>query len=594
MKLEKYIACSRAARKMIKADLVLKNAKIVNVFADRVDQGNVAIKNGIIVGIGDFEGEKEIDLHGMYLTSGLIDAHLHLESTLVNPQVLISLAASHGTTTFMVDPHEAANVSGTKGVDYLLEQTKNSPAHVYIMMASCVPATAMEDSGAVLTAREMEPYLSNRRVLGLGEVMDCMAVINGDPSMNEKLELFDGKVKDGHAPGLTDEELAAYVLAGVTTDHEATSYEYALRERSMGMIVHIREGSAARNLENIIRGIVEHNTNTEGFCFCTDDKHIEDIYKEGHIDHNVRKAVSMGINPISAIKMATIQPARCYGLRRTGAVTPGYDADLVVWDTLKDFNAQMVFYNGEMIYDARKTEDGKESPVNQRLKVQPAVCPPELMDTVHLAPLDPVKLLLPVFGSASDDDGLFPAIRMIPGEIVTKKEMVRLPGETFFTPDGNINKIAVFERHHATGKVGVGAVTGFPIRGGAIASSVSHDSHNIIVIGDNDEDILLAVRELERAHGGYTIISDGKVYDTLELPVMGLISDKSLAHVNKKMQKLIKKAHRMGVPDGMDPFITLSFMALPVIPEIRCTPRGIYDVVNGIFLSSAAHPPFPS
>ena len=560
MELKKYMGCSRAARKLEKSDLVLKNAKIVNVFTDRVEEGNIAIKNGIIVGIGDFEGNEEIDLKGQYVTSGFIDAHLHLESTLVNPQVLISQAARHGTTTFMVDPHEAANVSGTDGIDYILEQTKDSPAHVYVMMASCVPSTPVDDNGFVLTAEEMRPYLKNRRVLGLGEVMSCFEVINGDPSMNDKLELFDGKVKDGHAADLSDTDLAAYVIAGVTTDHEGTTYEYIMKERSMGMTCHIREGSAARNLEMIVKGIVENNTNTEGFCFCTDDKHIEDIANEGDIDHNVRKAVSMGISPIAAVKMATIQPARCYGLRRTGAVAPGYDADLVVWDSLKDFNAQMVFYNGELIDD--------------RLKVRPKPCPEKLMDTVHLGPIDEKKLVIPLDGKP------FPVLGMIPGQITTEKIMAVLPGDQVFVPDGNFDKIAVFERHKATGKIGVGAVQGFGLRGGAIASSVSHDSHNIIVIGDNDEDILLAVRELERTHGGYTIVENGQVFDTLELPVMGLISDKSYSYVSKKTRKMINKAHKMGVPKGMDPFITLSFMALPVIPVLRCTPRGVYDVLE--------------
>ncbi len=564
MKLEKYTGCSRAARRLEKADLVLRNAKIVNVFTDRVEEGSIAIKNGMIVGIGDFEGVREIDLKGQYVTSGFINAHLHLESTMVNPQVLIAEAAKHGTTTFIVDPHEAANVSGTDGIDYLLEQTKNSPAHVYVMIASCVPATSIDDNGFTLTAKEMLPYLSNRRVLGLGEVMDCGAVINGDPGMNEKLEAFDGKVKDGHAPGLTDEELAAYVIAGITTDHEGTSYEYIMKERAMGMTCHIREGSAARNLEAIVKGIVENNTNTEGFCFCTDDKHIEDITREGDIDHNVRKAVSMGISPIAAVKMATIQPARCYGLRRTGAVAPGFDADLVVWDSLKDFNAQMVFYNGMQI--------------DRMLKVKPEPCPAHLMDTVHLGPLDPEKLRI------RNDGRPFPVIRMLPGEILTKAEYVTLPGEEYFEPDGDIDKIAVFERHKATGLIGVGAIRGFGLRGGAIASSVSHDSHNIIAIGTSDEDILTAVRELERTHGGLTIVENGEVFDTLELPIMGLISDRSHSYVNKKVRRMTTKARRMGVPKDMEPFITLSFMALPVIPELRCTPRGVYSVTGGKFL----------
>ncbi len=293
----------------------------------------------------------------------------------------------------------------TDGIDYLLEQTKDSPAHVYVMMASCVPATAIDDNGFILTAGKMAPYLKNRRVLGLGEVMDCMSVINGDPAMNEKIELFDGKVKDGHAPGLTDEQMAAYVMAGITTDHEGTTYEYVMKERSMGMTCHIREGSAARNLEMIVKGIVENNTNTEGFCFCTDDKHIEDIGREGDIDHNVRKAVSMGISPIAAVKMATIQPARCYGLRRTGAVAPG---------------------------------------------VRPKPCPPQLLDTVHLGVIDPEKLKIRA------DGGMFPVIRMIPGQILTEREDLVLPAgpDGLFAPDGELDKIAAFERHKATGKIG--------------------------------------------------------------------------------------------------------------------------------------------
>lgn len=565
MELNKYLACSRAARKLVPADLVLRNAKIVNVFTDRVEEGNIAITRGMIVGIGDYQGKEEIDLQGQYVTSGFIDAHLHLESTLVNPQVLISKAEAHGTTTFIVDPHEVANVAGPDGIDYLLSQTESLPAHVYVMIASCVPATPIDDNGYRLTAIEMKKYLSNHRVLGLGEVMDCMSVINGDPYMNEKLELFDGKVKDGHAPNLTEEELAAYVMAGVTTDHEGTTYEYVMKERAIGMTCHIREGSAARNLEMIVKGIVENNTNTEGFCFCTDDKHIEDITREGDIDHNVRKAVSMGISPIAAIKMATIQPARCYGLRRTGAVAPGYDADLVVWDSLKDFNAQMVFYKGQL--------------VDENQKIRQAPCPAHLMDTIHLGNIDPEDLKIrrtkePV-----------PVIGMIPGQILTERKDMVLPGGEFFEPDGKLDKIAVFERHKASGKTGVGAVLNFGLKGGAIASSVSHDSHNIIVIGDNDRDILLAVRELERARGGYTIIENGEVYDTLELPIMGLISDKSYSYVNRKLKKMIRHAHKMGVPEGFDPFITLSFMALPVIPEIRCTPRGMYSVTENCFLT---------
>lgn len=566
MEIAKYRRCSQAARGLIKSDLILRNAKIVNVFTNRVEPGSIAIKDGMIVGIGeDFEAEEEIDLQGRYLTSGFINAHLHLESTLINPQHLIVQAAKHGTTTFIVDPHEAANVCGRAGIDYLMKETEGSPAHVCFMIASCVPASPIDDNGATLLAEDMIDYMDDERVLGLGEVMSVPEVINADPDMYAKLLLFRGMVKDGHAPDLSDKDLAAYVLAGVNTDHEGTTFEYIMKERAMGMTCHIREGSAARNLEMIVKGIVENNVSTEGFCFCTDDKHIEDIMREGEIDYNVRKAVSMGLNPIAAIKMATIQAARCYGLRRIGAVAPGFYADLVVWDSLKDFNAQMVFYRGE--------------PIEKRLKIQRYPVPEALLNTIHLGKIDPGKLFVPADGKP------YPVLRMIPGQIITAREDRILPGKDGeFIPDGHLEKIAVFERHHATGKVGAGAVEGYNLKGGAIASSVSHDSHNIIVIGDNDRDILLAVRELERAGGGYTIVKDGKVYDTLELPIMGLISDKSYSFVSKKLKKMIAQAHRMGVPADMDPFITLSFMALTVIPEIRCTPRGMYSVTEGRFL----------
>ena len=564
MKLQKYQKCSEVTRGLEKAELVLKNARIVNVFTREILNGDIAIENGLISGIGSYEGKKEINLEGRYVCPGLIDSHLHLESTLVTPAELVTVAARHGTTTFIVDPHESANVSGLKGIDYILNQTEDVEANVFVMMPSCVPATAIDDNGCTITAQDMVPYLNNRRILGLGEVMDYISVVTADEAMHSKLDLFRERVRDGHAPFLAESDLQAYVMAGITTDHECSDFDYAMRERRCGMTVHIREGSAARNLKAIVSGIVRNQMNGEGFCFCTDDKHIEDIEKEGHIDHNVRKAIKLGMNPIDAICMATINSAKCYGLRRLGAVATGYQADLLVLDDLENMTIHDVYYNGQRI--------------DQDSEIRVRECPAELKNTVHVGNFAVDDLTL------ESPDGSFHVIGMQEGEITTVRKRVQLfAGPGVFHADADYQKIAVIERHKATGKTGVGIVSGFGIRGGAIASSVSHDSHNIIVIGDNDQDMALAVQELIRTQGGYTLIADHQVFDTLELPVMGLMSDAGFRYSHIKLKRMIEKAHEMGVPDGIAPFITLSFMALPVIPEIRITPRGIYDVCTGEF-----------
>ena len=564
MKLQKYQKCSEVTRGLEKAELVLKNARIVNVFTREILNGDIAIENGLISGIGSYEGKKEIDLEGRYVCPGLIDSHLHLESTLVTPAELVTVATRHGTTTFIVDPHESANVSGLKGIDYILNQTEDVEANVFVMMPSCVPATAIDDNGCTITAQDMVPYLNNRRILGLGEVMDYISVVTADEAMHSKLDLFRERVRDGHAPFLAESDLQAYVMAGITTDHECSDFDYAMRERRCGMTVHIREGSAARNLKAIVSGIVRNQMNGEGFCFCTDDKHIEDIEKEGHIDHNVRKAIKLGMNPIDAICMATINSAKCYGLRRLGAVAIGYQADLLVLDDLENMTIHDVYYNGQRI--------------DQDSEIRVIECPAELKNTVHVGNFTVDDLTL------ESPDGSFHVIGMQEGEITTVRKRVQLfAGPGVFHADADYQKIAVIERHKATGKTGVGIVSGFGIRGGAIASSVSHDSHNIIVIGDNDQDMALAVQELIRTQGGYTLIADHQVFDTLELPVMGLMSDAGFRYSHIKLKRMIEKAHEMGVPDGIAPFITLSFMALPVIPEIRITPRGIYDVCTGEF-----------
>lgn len=561
-----YHKLSQIALHERKAELVLRNAMIADVFTDEIRRADIAVADGYIAAVGgSYEGTEEIDLNGKYVLPGFMDAHLHLESTMVTPNELITAAALCGTTTFIVDPHEAANVSGTEGIDYILDQTEHSPANVFVMMPSCVPATEYDDNGCLLTAEKMAPYLSSPRILGLGEVMNAPGVIHGDRQLHKKLELFSGRILDGHAPYLPDDELTAYALAGIRTDHEASDFDYALEEIRRGIHVHIREGSAAHNLETLINGILAHDLPCENFSFCTDDKHIEDILRQGHINYNVRRAVELGLSPMAAIKMATINTARCYGLKELGAVAPGYQADLIVTDDLSSFRILSVYHKGRLI--------------DPSVRPETAACPDSLKNTVHVRPLSSDAFRLPITKEE------VPVIRLNASQITTSKIACHLPKTDNYLPQDGFNKIAAVERHKATGKTGVGICTGYNIRNGAIASSVSHDSHNIIVIGDNDADMLLAVSEIIRVQGGYTLVSRGKVLGTLPLPVMGLMSDAGFETVNRTLGQMIAEAHRLGIPDEVEPFITLSFLALPVIPEIRITPRGVLDTVSFEFLS---------
>ncbi|SCP97260.1 adenine deaminase [Anaerobium acetethylicum] len=564
MDYKNYPAMSQVARGMGKADLVLKNGNVLNVFTEEFHEADIAICGGTIVGVGSYSGNREIDMRGKYVVPGFVDSHLHLESTLVQPFELINEALKYGTTTFVVDPHESANVAGLDGIDYILDQTSDVAANVFVMVPSCVPAAPFEDNGYILNPGEMKKYLENERILGLGEVMDCPAVITGDSVMMEKLDMFQPKILDGHAPFLNDGDLAAYALAGIKTDHECCDYEYAKKEIGNGIYVLIREGSAAKNLEAIVKGIVSEHASTERYCFCTDDKHIEEIKKDGHISFNVKKAVSLGIPPQKALKMASWQATVCYGMKNLGAIAPGYQADVVVLDDLENIRVADVFHKGMNI---------KEYSAKGRIP-----CPENIKHTVQVKDFNRKKLEI------ETGEKEFPVIEIIPGQIVTKKVFEKLPAKDgIFISDNIYSKIAVVERHKGTGKVGVGVLKGFGIRNGAIASSVSHDSHNIIVVGDNDDDMVAAVNELIEKQGGYTIISGGKSAGTLPLPVMGLMSDAGHEEVEEKLKTMISKAWEMGVNPKIDTFINLSFMALPVIPEIRITARGIYDVAENVF-----------
>lgn len=565
MEYEAFKELSSVALRQKKADLVLKNARVMNVFTGEILENDVAVKDGFIAAVGkDYEGKEEVDLKGNYVLPGFMDAHLHLESTMVTPNELVTTAAACGTTTFIADPHEAANVSGPAGIDYILDQTKDSPANVYVMVPSCVPATSFDDNGYTLTAEAMKPYLANPRILGLGEVMDDPGVVGGDPILHEKLELFSEKVLDGHAPYLPDEELTAYAAAGIHTDHEASSYEYALEEVRRGIHVHIREGSAAHNLDDIVKGIVRDGIPTDNFSFCTDDKHIEDILSQGHISYNVRRAVELGIKPADAVRMATLNTARCYGLNHLGAVSAGYQADLVITDSLETFRILDVYHKGVRIDPEAKPEI--------------RTCPEELKHTVHLDEVGEEAFCLPI----TKEEGT--VIQLDAAQITTKRVQTALEKTENYIPAGGLNKIAAVERHKGTGLIGVGICSGYGIRGGAVASSVSHDSHNIIVVGDNDRDMALAVNAIRESQGGYSLVCDGEVYETLPLSVLGLMSDEGFENVNEKLGRMIEKAHSLGIPKDIEPFITLSFLALPVIPEIRVTPRGVLDTVKFEFV----------
>lgn len=558
---EKQAKCARGLQK---SELVIKNGTVVNVFTNELIKVDVAIQDGIIVGLGSYDGKTEIDATGKVLCPGFIDAHLHLESTLVQPSELILCAAENGTTTFIVDPHEAANVSGTKGIDYILSQTEDVPANVYVMMPSCVPATSVEDNGATIDAETMKKYLDNPRILGLGEVMDCHSVISGDKAMVDKLSVFRNKVIDGHLGYMHDKDLMCYKLAGIDTDHECCDFETALEEARAGFQVLIREGSAAKNLDEIVRGIVKNNISTQCFSFCTDDKHITEINEKGHISYNVRRSAELGISHIEAIKMATINASNAYGLSQIGAISPGYQADIIVMSDLESMNIEEVFFKGKSV---KKWQSDTHRPVDNKL-----------LNTVNVKDLSLDLFKLPLKSSEHT------VIEVIKHQILTKKAIENVPiKDGFFCADNTFSKIAVFERHHATGKRCLGIVKGYGISGGAIASTFSHDSHNLTVIGDNDSDMLAAAKALEKCGGGYAIAENGEV-TTLELPIMGLISNRPNSEVNQKLAEMIEKAHKMSVPDGVDPFVVMSFLALTVIPEIRITPRGIFDVLKNDFI----------
>ena len=543
-----------------KADLVLKNATYVDVFTGCLATDDIAVAEGLIVGQGHYEGIQEVDMTGKIVCPGFIDAHIHLESSLVSPLEFARAVLPHGTTTVITDPHEITNVMGTDGIDYMLEATEGLPLDVRFMIPSCVPASPMDESGADLDYRDIDSFFEHPRVLGLAEMMDFPGVIQANHVPVAKIVTAQAHHKkiDGHAPGLCGNELNAYVAAGVYSDHECADTEDARAKLRRGQHIMIREGTAARNLE-ALAPLLNENAFTR-CMFCTDDKHPSDLLEKGHIDDICRHAVALGADPIRTVQVACHHAARYFQLNNRGAIAPGYLADFAILDNLTDFNVLEVYQRGNLI-----CKDGVMAPIEA-----PAIS--ERLsrlaeDTFHLREM-----------KAKDFAEWRPRgiIGMIPGQIVTQDcgyaERVDVSTDTL--------KMAVVERHHNTGHIGIGYLQGYGLQRGAVATSVAHDSHNIIVVGTNDEDIAFAVNRIAQNHGGIVVVDNEQVLAELPLEIAGLMSGKSLVEVNRLLENAKSAAHSLGVNDGIDPFMTLSFMSLPVIPTLRLTTRGVLDVAT--------------
>ena len=549
-----------------KNTLVIKNANVVNVFTDEIVRADVAVYEDVIIGVGSYSGENEIDAGGAYLAPGFIDAHVHIESSMVIPSSFMKVIMPHGTTTVIADPHEIANVAGAAGIRAMYKLTDELPLRVLFMLPSCVPATPFEHSGAKLVAEDMEQFMHKSRILGLGEVMDANSVINCSQEMLDKLRLFDKRPIDGHAPMLEGMGLNAYRVAGAFSDHECSTYEEVKQKLATGMNILLRIGSAANNMDGVLRRIAEEKLPTRNMMFCTDDKHIEDIRREGHINANARMAVAAGIDPIDAIKMASYNAARAYGIRGVGAIAPGYKADMVLLEDLKDFKVKQVISRFGRPYT------GEE-------QIPSPILPPQVFNSVRLSEISKYDLALRCHVSA-------PVIKMIPHQLVTElvyRDVERDENGCFIPSEGMV-KLAVIERHHATGSMAVGILEGLGIKHGAVASTVAHDSHNLVVAGDNDEDMLMAIESLRDCGGGYSVVSRGVVLARLPLPIAGLMTAAPVNDVLEIQQALLDALYSLGAKRDSDPLIALSFMALPVIPAVKLTDEGLFDAVNFKFI----------
>ena len=542
------------------ADLVLKNATFVNVFSNELSNMDIAVTEGLIVGMGSYHGREEVDCTGKIVLPGFLDAHIHLESSLVSPTEFVKAVLPHGTTTVVTDPHEIANVMGTDGIEYMLQATENLPVDVRFMLPSCVPATPLDESGAILDYRAIDSFYDHPRVQGLAEMMNFVGAINGDEQTVEKIVAAQAHHKkiDGHAPDLVDNDLNAYIAAGVYSDHECHDLKDALAKLERGQFIMIREGTAARNLEALMPLLSSQYA--DRCMFCTDDKHPNDLLEKGHIDYIVKKAISLGADPITAVKVACHNAARYFLLNNRGGISPGYLADFVIIDNFRAFNIQQVYKKGVLMVDHGEVR-GFPAPEIEPYLVERA------HKTFHVAAL-----------TAEDFAEKRPrgVIGMVDGEITT----VDAGYSDRIDVDYDILKIAVVERHKNTHHIGIGYIQGYGLKSGAVATSISHDSHNIIVVGTNETDMAAAVNRVVELNGGIVVWDGGQSVAEVPLAIAGIMSDEPLVTVNEKLETAKDAAHKLGVNPGIDPFMTLSFMALPVIPSLRITTRGVFDVTT--------------
>jgi len=542
-----------------KADLVLKNAKYLNVFSNEFLCGDIAVANGLIAGVGKYDGKTEIDVSGKLVLPGFIDAHIHLESSMVTPAEFAKAVVAHGTTTVITDPHEITNVMGIDGVEYMIQASQNLPIDVHFMMPSCVPATEIDESGAELDCKDIDLYLDNKKVLGLAEMMNYVGVINGDKNVLSKIVTSQAHHKkiDGHAPELSGNDLNAYIAAGVYSDHECSTFENALEKLRKGQFIMIREGTAAHNLRALMPLLTQQYYSR--CMFATDDKHPSDLLYGGHIDYIVKQALKNGADPIVALKTATHHAARYFLLNNKGAIASGYLADIVVVDNLENFNVETVFKCGKLVFDG-EVKDFSAPTVDEKLAEK-------CFDTFHLDSVTP---------SSFKVDGKLGLIGLVGGELLTRN----LGTADKIDVENDILKIACIERHKGTNHIGVGYVKGYSLKSGAVATSVAHDSHNIITVGCNDDDIAVAVNAIKDSKGGIAVVENGKIKALLELPIAGLMSDEPLTTVNEKLENAKSSAYELGADKSIDPFMTLSFLSLPVIPSLRITTKGVFDAEN--------------